>query len=126
MKENILKVKQDIFYRAKIFIEKIGSFAPFASTYDGEVKDLMAYENFEESIEGMKLVNMLKSDISKDLRSDLIQIGAIAYDVKISLKNADGVSQKRDALCLIISTDGENWSQEYFPYMIIDGQCIWR
>ncbi|MNL79575.1 hypothetical protein D3C87_2062170 [compost metagenome] len=68
----------------------------------------------------------MQEQLSKKIKEQLIDGGAIAFDVTANFKNADGISEKRDALCLKISSDGQNWSEDYFPYMIIDGQCIWK
>lgn len=128
MDENVLKLKENIFRRAKIFIEDASLFVPFAAKLNNNngVKDLMAYENFEESINGLELINILKNSISKEMQEGLVKAGAVAYDVLIDLENGDGILEKRDALCLEITEDGINWSDEYFPYMIIDNQCVWR
>ena len=128
MDENLLLgLKQNIFYRAKYFLDIIGnSIAPFAATHDGEViQDIMAYEDFEESSEGTVLINMLRGSISKELKSGLVKAGAIAYDVRISMTNAEGIEEKRDAICLIISEDGESWDDTYYPYRIINNECVW-
>ncbi|MEL1243158.1 hypothetical protein AAEO56_02695 [Flavobacterium sp. DGU11] len=127
MEDVIQNLKRNIFYRARIFIEDIGSFSPFGAKAKGQdIVDIMAYKDFEESIEGIELIDMLRGNFTKELEMDAIQAGAIAYDVAVELQNADGVFQKRDALCLITSTDGKNWEEEYFPYMLVNGECIWR
>jgi hypothetical protein len=123
----ILEIKKNIFYRAKIFIEEIGSFVPFGTIIlNGIVRDVMIEKDFEDSIPGLEFVNIMKEDFENQIQNNLAQAGAIAYDIIIDLKNSDGVVEKRDALCLIITDDGKNWAQDYFPYMIIDGQCVWR
>lgn len=127
MEDKIIKLKENIFYRAKIFIEDARSFAPFgAKLYNNAIKDIMAYEEFDDSIKGDKLINIMKFDILSELNEGLIQAGAIAYDVIIELANADGILQRRDALCLIVTTDGQHWDQDYYPYMIINNQCFWK
>ena len=128
MDENLLfELKQNIFYRAKYFLDIIGdSIALFVATHDGEtIKDIMAYEDFEESIDSIILINMLRGSISKELKSGLVKAGAIAYDVRIGVNDAEGVEEKRDAICLIISVDGENWEDSYYPYRIINNECVW-
>ena len=127
MNDNIMKLRKNIFYRATIFIEDIGYFAPFgAKLLDNSIKDVMAYEDFEHSIEGEKLINMLKANMEKELKNGKIMGAAIANDVVVNPRNADGIFERRDALCLKISEDGENWTEEYFPYMIIENQCVWK
>jgi len=127
MGNNITRLKENIFYRAKIFIEDMGSFVPFGAKLHGyTVKDVMAYIDFEDSIEGVELINMMKISISSEIEKGLIKAGAVAYDVVVNLENAHGVDEKRDALCLIITEDGENWSQEIFPYLLINSQCVWE
>lgn len=128
MNENDLtELKKDIFYRAKIFIEDMGEFAPFGSelSENGIKPVIIMLDDSEEVSSGVKLVNVLINNFSQKLIKNEILAGAIAYDVSTYFKNTDGVSEKRDAMCLKISTDGENWSEEYYPYLIIDGQCIW-
>lgn len=126
MIENLNKLKNDIFYQAKTYLEGIGEFAPFGVTLSNDVITPLGYYSEEEIVDSANGVDMLKGDITKKIQDNIIEIGAIAFDVAANFKNADGISKKRDALCLIISSDGQNWSEEYFPYMIIDGECVWR
>ncbi|MGJ1327439.1 hypothetical protein [Sphingobacterium multivorum] len=122
-------LKKDIFPRAKIFIEQIGEFAPFGSILiGGHVKPIAFFDEAdkEDLIDSVKAVKVLKKQISKEIKNAIVDAAAIAYDVAVNIKNSDGVSEKRDALCLEFTSNGEDWIDEYFPYMIIDGQCVWR
>jgi len=127
MNDNSLnELKVNIFYRAKLFIENIGEFAPFgAKVIEGTIKDV-AYSDDTEIIDSAKGIKILQDNFSEEIKDETIEAGAIAFDVTANFKNGDGISEKRDALCLKISSDGENWSEEYFPYMIIDGECVWK
>lgn len=127
MTDDLLKeLKVNIFYRAKLFIENINEFAPFgAKLIEGKIKDVVYYDD-AEIIDSTKAVNILHDDFSEEIKNKTIEAAAIAFDVSANFKNSDGIFEKRDALCLKISTDGDNWSDEYFPYMIIDGECVWR
>ncbi|QQT46079.1 Uncharacterised protein [Sphingobacterium multivorum] len=130
MNENQLHIlKLDIFSRAKLFIEEIGEFAPFGSeVIEGKINPVMYYDepNKDGFIDSKEAVRVLKEQFSKGIKKKVIDAAAIAYDVAVNIKNSDGVSEKRDALCLEITEDGDNWDDEYFPYRIIDGQCVWR
>ena len=127
MEDVIQNLKKNIFYRAKIFIEDIGDFSPFGVKAKGQdIIDTMAYKDFEGLINGIELIDMLKGNLIKEFESGLIQAGAIAYDITIQLKNGDGIFEKRDALCLLTSKNGKEWKEEYYPYILIDGQCIWK
>lgn len=122
-------LKTDIFSRAKIFIEQIGEFAPFGSeVIEGKINPVLYHDepNKDGFIHSKEAVRVLKEQFSKGIKKKVIDAAAIAYDVAVNIKNSDGVSEKRDALCLEITEDGDNWNDEYFPYMIIDGQCVWR
>jgi hypothetical protein len=119
-------LKIDIFNQAKIYIENIGEFAPFGSTILNDVITPIGYYSDEEIINSKNAIGILQEQLSKKIRKNLIEAGAIALDVTANFKNGDGISEKRDALCLKISSDGENWSEEYFPYMIINGSCVWK
>ncbi|MFH6948214.1 hypothetical protein ACHRV6_06990 [Flavobacterium sp. FlaQc-51] len=127
MTDNLLKeLKQNIFYRAKIFIENLQEFAPFgAKLIEGDIKDVV-YSDDAEIVDSTKGIKILQDNFSEEIKNKIIEAGAIAFDVTANFKNGDGISEKRDALCLKISSDGENWSDEYFPYMIIDGECVWK
>ncbi|WP_281323489.1 hypothetical protein [Flavobacterium aestivum] len=127
MTDNSLnELKVNIFYRAKLFIENIKEFAPFgAKVIEGNIKDVV-YSDDTEIIDSAKGIKILQDNFSDEIKNKTIQAGAIAFDVTANFKNSDGISEKRDALCLKISSDGENWSEEYFPYMIIDGECVWK
>jgi hypothetical protein len=127
MKENLNDLKANIFSRAKIFIQEMNEFAPFgAKLIDEEIKDVVYYNGEENVVDSQKGIKILKDIFSKEIKKNIIQAGAIAFDVVINLKNADGKMEKRDAMCIETSTDGENWNDEYFPYMIIDKECIWK
>jgi hypothetical protein len=119
-------LKTNIFDQAKIFIENIGEFAPFGSTILNDVITPIGYYSDEEIMNSKNAVGILQKQFSEKIRKNLIEAGAIAFDVTADFKNGDGISEKRDALCLKISKDGENWSEDYFPYLIIEGECIWK
>ena len=119
-------LKIDIFSQAKTYIEDIGEFAPFGSTIHKGVIKPIGYYSDEEVIDSKNAVELLQEQFAKKIKEKLIDGGAIAFDVTANFKNSDGISEKRDALCLKISDDGENWSEDYFPYMIIDGECVWK
>lgn len=127
MTDNSLnELKANIFYRAKIFIEDLQEFAPFgAKLIQGDIKDVVYFDD-AEIIDSKKGIKTLQDNFSEEIKDKTIEAGAIAFDVTANFKNGDGISEKRDALCLKISSDGENWSEEYFPYMIIDGECVWK
>jgi hypothetical protein len=126
MNDNNL-LKENIFRRAKIFIEDMGHFAPFGAKLIGKtVKDIVIFDDSEEIVNGQKIVDNLKSNFEKEIKGKSINAGAIAYDVILNINNSDSMREKRDALCLIISSDGLEWTEEYYPYMLIDRQCVWR
>jgi hypothetical protein len=122
----LLDLKRDIFYRAKIFIDNMGEFTPFGSELIGtEIRPVVIYDDTEKIIKGQKLIDVLKSNFSKKLLNHTIQASAIAYDVFINSSTTDGEIVKKNALCLAISTDGDNWSEDYYPYVVINNECIW-
>jgi hypothetical protein len=122
----VFDLKKDIFYRAKIFIDSMGEFTPFGSELIGtEVRPVVIYDDSQEIIEGEKLINVLKDKFSSALKSNIIEAGAIAYDVFINTTNSNQEKVKRSALCLIMSNDGENWSEDYYPYQIVNNECVW-
>lgn len=120
------ELKVNIFYRAKLFLENIKEFAPFgAKVIEGKIKNVV-YSDDAEIIDSTKGIKILQDNFSEEIKNNVIEAGAIAFDVIANFKNGDGISEKRDALCLKISSNGENWSEEYFPYIIIDGECVWK
>lgn len=127
MTDELLKeLKVNIFYRAKIFIENLQEFEPFgAKLIEDTIKDVV-YSDDAEIIDSARGIKILQDNFSEEIKNKIIEAGAIAFDVTANFKNGDGISEKRDALCLKISSDGENWSEDYFPYMIIDGECVWK
>lgn len=121
--EKLLKI--NTFERAAVFIEQNGSFAPFgAKLHDEGIQDVVVYNEFEE-IDTTELIERLRKDFISELQNQTITAGAIAYDVIATVNNSDGMPEKRDALCLLLN-DGSTWKQEYFPYMLINDQCVWR
>lgn len=120
------ELKLNIFSRAKIFIEELKEFAPFGAKFVDNIVIDVVYDTEEEIVDGQKAIDNIINSFLQDVLSGKAEAAAVAFDVQANFKNADGISEKRDALCLKISTDGENWSEEYFPYMVIDGECVWR
>lgn len=119
-------LKINIFNQAKLYIEDIGEFAPFGATILKDIITPIGYYSDEEIVDSKNAVIILQEQLSKKIEKKLIDAGAIAFDVTADFNNGDGIFEKRDALCLKISNDGENWSEDYFPYMIIDGECVWK
>lgn len=121
--EKLLKI--NIFDRAAAFIEQNGSFAPFgAKMRDEGVQDVVVYDDADE-IDTNELIEKLRKNFTAELHQNTISAGAIAYDVTATVNNSDGMPEKRDALCLLLN-DGNTWKEEYFPYMLINDQCVWR
>ena len=122
----LLDLKKDIFFRAKLFIDDMGEFAPFGSELINDtIKPVVIYDDTEDVIKGLKLVDLLKNSFSLKLKNKEIQAGAIAYDVFINNRDSNNVMQKRNALCLEISIDGEHWEEDYYLYKVIDQECVW-
>lgn len=127
MNDLIVELKNNIFSRAKIFIEDMGCFVPFGvKIYKSEVKDIMGYQDFEESIGGDILIDLMKKNILEEFSKAIIDIAGIAYDVTLNLENKNGLKEDRDALCLIYTDDGQHWVAEYYPYTLIDNECVWH
>ncbi len=127
LNNEIDKLKMNIFARAKIFIENLKEFAPFGTKLiDGQIKEIVFYHDETETFNTVEILKIIEKNLLEELNNKKIQAAAIAYDVSANFKNSDGISEKRDALCMKISTNGITWTDEYFPYMLIDGECVWR
>ena len=123
MEKMIQRLKVNIFQRAEQYIEQDGAFAPFgAKIVDKEIKDVVVYEEAGTQ----QMIDMLMADFTAEIKNHVSRAGAIAYDVIATVNNSDGLPEKRDALCLAYSTDGDNWTEEYFPYLLLNDQCVWR
>lgn len=120
------ELKLNIFSRAKIFIEDMGEFTPFGATYtNGKIVDVV-YENSEEQIiNPLNIVEKFIDIFSSQILRGETQVAAIAYNVVADFKNSNDILEKKDALCLKITKGDINWTEEYFPYTIIDNKCIW-
>jgi hypothetical protein len=122
----VLDLKRDVFYRAKIFIDDMGHFAPFGSeSINGKIKPIVIYDDTKNNIEVTKWVDLLLTNFSLKLKNKEIEAGAIAYDVFLNSKDIDGKTLKRNALCLQLSLNGIHWDEEYYPYKIINKECVW-
>jgi hypothetical protein len=119
-------LKIDIFNQAKIYIEDMGGFAPFGSTILNNKITPIGYYSDEEIVDSKNAVIILQEQLSKKIEKKLIDAGAIAYDVIIDVENSTGIFEKRDAMCLLISQDGVTWEEKYYPYNIIEGECVWK
>ena len=129
VEEIIYKLKVNIFKQASLYLEEIGVFAPFGAKIKNNIVQEVGYEEVDEEVETIDskmVIGILKDHLSNQLIEKQIEGAAIAFDVAKEFKNADGILEKRDALCLTFSTNGDNWTNEYFPYMIIDKQCVWK
>ncbi|MEO4005944.1 hypothetical protein [Flavobacterium sp. CAU 1735] len=119
MDDLLIDLKIDIFQRAKLFIDDMGLFAPFGSKLkNGEIKAVVIMDEKEDIL---KILEMLKRNFSEEIPNKGVQAGAIAYDITVSLE--DG--RKTDALCLLLSVDGVNWSEDHHPYHIVNEECVW-
>ncbi len=126
MDKMVHRLKVNIFQRAERFIEESGAFAPFgAKIVDKEVKDVVVYDDSDD-IDTQRLIDMMQQSFTAEIKNNTALAGAVAYDVTATVNNSDGLPEKRDALCLAYSTDGDNWTEEYFPYLLINDQCVWR
>jgi len=67
----------------------------------------------------------MKDIFSKEIKDFKCDAAAIAYDVAITVTSDEGNSEKRDAMCLLLSTNGEEWSEDYYLYSFADGRCVW-
>lgn len=127
MKKNILlKLKKDIFYRAKIFIDDMGLFAPFSSEYNnGNVKSVVIYNDEAKIHKGITLIKTLKNISTEKIGNKEIEAVAIAYDVFIDVTEEGNQIKKSNALCLITSFDGIIWDEDYYLYKIVENECVW-
>lgn len=122
----LLDIKKDIFYRAKLFIDDMGEFAPFGSELiEGKIKPIVIYDDSENIIKGLKLVEILKNNLSEKILRNSINAGAIAYDVYINVNVNNEKEVRRNALCLEISTTGKHWDKDYYLYKIVNKKCVW-
>lgn len=122
---NIQKLKENIFYRSKLFLEANGVLTPFgAKVINAEIKDVIIYDDSE--LITTELIHRLKDNFAFDIKNKKCSMAVVAYDVTVTTNNSDGLPERRDAICILISENGINWIEEYFPYLIIDGQCIFR
>ena len=87
-----------------------------------ELKDVMVVtEDGGDNINGIEYISILKNSFEKGFSTQTIVAAGIAYGVFITVNN-----EMRNALCLITSIDGINWTEGYFLYKIIDGKCVWE
>ncbi len=120
-------LKENIFRRAKLFIDDMGHFAPFCvKIKKGTIIDVVINDDFGEIVDVKELILNLKRHIKLEFKSDKLEAGAIAYDVTAEFLNSNNEFERRDALCLLSSQDGVNWQEEYFPYSVNAGQCFWK
>ena len=127
--ENLIELKKNIFLQAERYILDIGEFGPYgAHIEDGEIR-MVGYDpvnDEKELIDSREIIDIFKEEFLKRFERGIITAAAIGYDVALTTTSSDGSYIKRDALCMCVSVDGENWTEDYYPYMIIDGQCVWR
>lgn len=123
----VLLVKKSIFQQAETFLREFNLFGPFGTIYKSDCVTPVGYYNYEtEIVDSHKTVEIIKNIFSADLRSGVTEAGAVAYDVAANFINSDGELTTRDAMCIETSINGINWIVEYFPYMIIEGQVVWK
>lgn len=123
----VLQVKKSIFQQAEAFLLELGTFGPFGTVYKNDLVTPVGYYNDESAIvDSEKAIGIIKNIFSDDLRNGSTTAGCVAYDVTANFPNADGELTKRDAMCIETSVNGINWVEEYFPYMILEGQVVWK
>jgi hypothetical protein len=119
-------LKLDVFKQATVYIEKFGSFAPFASSILNDIVTPIGYYTDEDSVDVMNAVKVMQGQLSDKIKSGVADGAALAFDVRIEVKNAEGILEKRDAMCLRISVNENTWNEGYFPYKIVNGVCVWK
>lgn len=120
------EIKLNIFKRATLYIEKFGSFAPFASSILNDVVTPVGYYTDEDSVDVMNAAEMIQEQLSDKIKAGNADGAALALDVKIEVENDEGILEKRDAMCLRISVDENTWNEGYFLYKIVNGECVWK
>ena len=106
---------------------EFGTFGPFGTVYKNNAVTPVGYYNDEnEIVDSEEAIVIIKNIFTNDLRNGITAAGCVAYDVAANFPNADGELTKRDALCIETSVNGINWVEEYFPYMILEGQVVWK
>ncbi|MGJ1501382.1 hypothetical protein [Sphingobacterium multivorum] len=127
MNENQLyELKLNIFKQATLYIEKFGSFAPFASSILNDAVTPVGYYTDEDSVDVMNAAEMIQEQLSDKIKAGDADGAALAFDVRIEVENDEGVLEKRDAMCLRISVDEITWNEGYFLYKIVNGECVWK
>lgn len=126
--DSVLLLKKRAFLQAEISLLEYEGFAPFGIIYKNDLVTPVSYNDDVESeiVDSEKTIEIIKNIFTEDLRSGIISAGCVAYDVAANFPNADGDLMKRDAMCIETSENGINWIEEYFPYMIINGQVVWK
>ncbi|MFL9844457.1 hypothetical protein [Flavobacterium rhizosphaerae] len=120
--DNILEVKQNIFFQAEVFINDIGEFAPFGLIYKSDKIIPLGYYTNEEIMNGSETIENMKKYMEDSLKKAEIKIAALAYDIYMELHSTS--NKKTSALCLELST-GKGWETNYYVYKIIRGKCEW-
>jgi hypothetical protein len=127
MEVDLIELKKNIFFKAERCILEDGEFEPYGAIVENDTVRMVGYNNGEtESLDSKEAVRVLKKGFLERFERGMITAAAIGYDVALTTTDSDGSYTKRDALCLCISTDGDTWSEEYFPYLVLSGQCIWK
>ena len=116
-----------MFQQAEALLLEFGTFGPFGTVYKNNAVTPVGYYNDEnEIVDSEEAIVIIKNIFTNDLRNGITAAGCVAYDVAANFPNADGELTKRDALCIETSVNGINWVEEYFPYMILEGQVVWK
>ena len=123
---DLVELKKNIFFKAERYILEAGEFEPYGAYVENDTVKIVSYSNEDKSTDAREALRVLKRGFLRRFELGLITAAAIGYDVALTTTDSDGSYTKRDALCLCVSTDGDIWSEEYFPYLVLGGQCIWK
>lgn len=127
MEADLIELKKNIFFKAEHYILYMVEFEPYGAIVENDNVRMVQYNREEnEAIDSKEAVRVLKKGFLERFERGMITAAAIGYDVALTTTDSDGSYIKRDALCLCVSTDGDTWSEEYFPYLVLGGQCVWK
>ncbi|TYA74817.1 hypothetical protein [Seonamhaeicola marinus] len=116
------KILINILEQAKTYLEEIGEFAPFGAIINSEGQEVpLGYYSDENIVDSLIAIEKLKEHIKDKIIDNNSKIGAIGVNVSINVND-----EPSDALLVVITENGKEWSEDYYAYGLESNNLTWR
>ena len=120
------ELKTLMFKQATSFLEDAGEFFPYGTIIkkDGAIVPIGVYDD-KEYLPSEEVIEILEKELSVNIKNKEVILAGIGVDVLVSDNDKNGETIKKNALMIKISTDGVNWTEDYYAYTL-QRSVVWE